>query len=63
MKDPLGVSVPVLLVDVDPDTEFVEDKLDVSDVEGLLVVETEFETDAEAVEDCVEHDDIVSDRL
>jgi hypothetical protein len=63
VKEPLGVSVPVLLVEVDPDTEFVEDILDVSLVEGLLVVETEFETDADAVEDCVEHDDMVSERL
>ena len=63
VKEPLDVSVPVLLVEVDPDTEFVEDMLDVSLVEELLVTDTEFETDADAVEDCVEQDDIVSERL
>jgi hypothetical protein len=54
VKDPLGVSVPVLLVDVDLETELVEDELDVSVVEGLPVVETELETEAEAVEDGVD---------
>ncbi len=63
VKEPLGVSVPVLLVEVDPDTEFVEDILDVSLVEELLVIDTELETDTDPVEDCVEQDDIVSERL
>jgi hypothetical protein len=52
-----------LLVELDPDTEFVDDILDVPLVEELLVIDTEFETDAEAVEDCVEQEDIVSERL
>jgi len=63
VKEPLGVSVPVLLVEVDLDTEFVEDILDVSLVEELPVTETELETDEDPVEDCVEQDDIVSERL
>lgn len=63
VKEPMGVTVPVLLVELDPDTDFVDDWLDVCVVEGLFVVDTEFETDADPVEDCVEQDDIVSDRV
>lgn len=63
VKEPFGVSVPVLLVELDPETDFVEDRLDDTVVEGLFVVDTEFESDTEPVEDCVEYDDIVSDRL
>ena len=63
VKEPFGVRVPVLLVELDPETDFVEDRLDDTVVEGLFVVDTEFESDTEPVEDCVEYDDIVSDRL
>lgn len=63
VMEPLGVRVPVFETEVDPDTEFVDDILDVSLVEELLVIETEFETDGDAVEDCVEQEDIVSDLL
>ena len=61
--EPLGVRVPVFETDVDPETEFVDDVLGVKLGDALLVEEAQLETDAEAVEDCVEQADIVSDLL
>ena len=63
VKEPLGVRVPVLVVDVDLETELVEDELDDSVVEGLLVVETELETETEAVEEGVDQEDMLSELL
>jgi hypothetical protein len=63
VKEPLGVSVPVLLVEVDLDTEFVDDILPVELGDELLVEEAQLETEGDEVEDCVEQEDIVSDLL
>lgn len=61
--EPLGVRVPVFETELDPDTEFVDEELDVSVSDRLLVEEAQLETEADAVEDCVEQEDIVSERL
>lgn len=63
VKEPLGVRVPVLDTVVDPDTEFVDDILPVELGDELLVEEAQLETEAEAVEDGVDQEDMLSELL
>ena len=63
VMEALGVSVPVFDTDVDPEAEFVDDMLPVELGDELLVEEAQLEAEGDAVEDCVEQEDIVSDLL